>query len=428
LGIGALTRIACAQRQDRRSPKSGSVNVGQAAHITAAARGGKRYDPLLTPEERRAEANGIWLCNLCASLIDKDEERFTIELLRKWKTDAIERALRDIATAAPGTYRRRTVVLELDDDDRAFLRALALPDEDSIDAVAARLRDATQRDITAFRGTKDWPSHTIALTLTLQTNKGLHAVSLDGVANAIDLAEPLNVIAPPGMGKTTTLVQLTDTILQAVQAVPVLVPLGEWSDRLEDFFDFLARRNAFRSFCRQHFMQLAYHGRLALLLDGWNELDPTSRIRATRDLKALRRDYPLLGVVIWTRRHQLPISGPTIEIEALSEDQQLELARALRGPDGEALVDQAWRTPGVRELIAIPLYLTALLRSTPGAQFPRTKEEVLRLFVTQHEQAPERRRYCARNCTGFTATCLLGSLSKPIAQQTQSYRTRIPGA
>jgi hypothetical protein len=41
-------------------------------------------------------------------------------------------------------------------------------------------------------------------------------------------------------------------------------------------------------------MQLAYHGRLALLLDGWNELDPASRVRAARDLKALRRDYPLL--------------------------------------------------------------------------------------------------------------------------------------
>ena len=103
------------------------------------------------------------------------------------------------------------------------------------------------------------------------------------------------------------------------------------------------------------FMQLAYHGRLILLLDGLNELDPASRLRAMRDLKALRRDYPLLGIVVGTRRHVLPISGPVVEIQALSEDQQLELAQALRGKDGEALVDQAWRTPGVRELIAIPL-------------------------------------------------------------------------
>ena len=50
-----------------------SVNVGEAAHITAAAPGGKRYDPSLTPEDRRAASNGMWLCELCAKLIDTDE-------------------------------------------------------------------------------------------------------------------------------------------------------------------------------------------------------------------------------------------------------------------------------------------------------------------------------------------------------------------
>ena len=61
-----------------------AVDVGEAAHITAAARGGKRYDASLTHEQRRAELNGIWLCRLCARLIDTDELRFPVELLRKW--------------------------------------------------------------------------------------------------------------------------------------------------------------------------------------------------------------------------------------------------------------------------------------------------------------------------------------------------------
>lgn len=39
--------------------------------------------------------------------------RFTVELLRRWKQDAEARALRDIATAAPGTYRRPILVVEL---------------------------------------------------------------------------------------------------------------------------------------------------------------------------------------------------------------------------------------------------------------------------------------------------------------------------
>jgi transposase-like protein len=386
-----------------------SVNVGQAAHITAAAPGGKRYDASLTPEERRAASNGIWLCQLCAKLIDTDEARFTVELLRKWKRDAEERALRDIATTAPAAYRRPAVVVELDDEDRAFLVSLALPQEDQLDAVVARMLPAAHRDIATFRNAKEWPSHAVALNLTLRgTGGSVHAATIAGLANAVHTAEAVNIVAPPGTGKTTTLVQLAETLVEAGEVVAGFVPLGEWSDRREDFFTFLTRRNAFGTFRAQHFMQLAYHGRVALLLDGWNELDSTARLAATRQLKALRRDYPLLGIVIGTRRHLLPISGAVVEVDPLSERQQLELARALRGQEGEALVDQAWRTPGVRDLVTIPLYLTALLRSTPGARFPQTKEEVLRLFVAQHEAEPEKAAILQRELLGFHGDMLTG--------------------
>lgn len=43
----------------------------------------------------------------------------------------------------------------------------------------------------------------------------------------------------------------------------------------------------------------------------------------------------------------------------------------------------------MRELIATPLYLTALLEGATNGARPTTKEEILRLFVEQHERAPE---------------------------------------
>jgi len=52
---------------------SGTVNIGVAAHITAAASGGKRFDPNLTPEQRGSIDNGIWLCQNCAKLIVRGE-------------------------------------------------------------------------------------------------------------------------------------------------------------------------------------------------------------------------------------------------------------------------------------------------------------------------------------------------------------------
>lgn len=65
-----------------------AVNVGVAAHITAASPGGPRYDPALTPTERTAAPNGIWLCQTCATLIDKDVSRYTVDVLQQWKTVA----------------------------------------------------------------------------------------------------------------------------------------------------------------------------------------------------------------------------------------------------------------------------------------------------------------------------------------------------
>ena len=39
-----------------------AVDIGMATHITAAARGGPRYDETLSPEQRRDASNGIWCC------------------------------------------------------------------------------------------------------------------------------------------------------------------------------------------------------------------------------------------------------------------------------------------------------------------------------------------------------------------------------
>lgn len=62
-----------------------SVNVGVAAHITAAAPGGPRYDATLTPEQRAAIDNAIWLCQTCSRLVDIDPGRFGVGVLGEWK-------------------------------------------------------------------------------------------------------------------------------------------------------------------------------------------------------------------------------------------------------------------------------------------------------------------------------------------------------
>lgn len=69
-----------------------AVNMGVAAHITAASPEGPRYDPSLTPQQRKSYENGIWLCKYCGDLVDKDAVTYPVELLRSWKTVAEHRA------------------------------------------------------------------------------------------------------------------------------------------------------------------------------------------------------------------------------------------------------------------------------------------------------------------------------------------------
>lgn len=81
-----------------------AVRLGQAAHITAAAPGGPRYDPSLTPEARGAAENGIWLCLDHARLIDRDVDAYSAQTLRMWKQQAEQQAaaqLRGTGEALP---------------------------------------------------------------------------------------------------------------------------------------------------------------------------------------------------------------------------------------------------------------------------------------------------------------------------------------
>lgn len=63
-----------------------SANVGNAAHIAAAAPGGRRYDPSMTVEQRSSIANAIWMCVLHATLIDRDEATYSTDVIKGWKT------------------------------------------------------------------------------------------------------------------------------------------------------------------------------------------------------------------------------------------------------------------------------------------------------------------------------------------------------
>lgn len=344
---------------------AGEINIGTAAHICAAAPGGPRYDINMSPEERSSASNGIWMCRDHGTAIDFDPQHFTIELLHQWKKEA-----------------------ERDSWYRVLNGSLPLAGTPSSDQLRGRLREAARKDLSVFRNTSRWPRSAVALTLRVDGIEQL-ATTL-ALATAARTLENLILIAGPGMGKTTTLLQIAEGALVGDAGIPIFVSLGDWATERRPLVESILMRPAFASISEAELRGLVSGGDVVLLLDGWNEINGDTRDRARVEIERLKAQLPALSVVVSTRQQSLdvPFAGKRVELLALSETQQLEIARTVTGKPGAAMLDRALRTPGVRDLVSVPLYLNALLALPAGDPFPKTREEVLRRFVAAHEAYP----------------------------------------
>jgi hypothetical protein len=350
------------------SDGEGEINIGTAAHICAAASGGPRYDEKMSPEERSSAKNGIWMCRDHGKAIDSTDPEFTVERLREWKiqaeNDSMRRVLRNEAALGPAVIT-----------DAQF---------------QTLIRSAAEADLKVFQRTAKWPSTSVALTLEVDGFN--EPVTTSALANVVTSLDDLILVAPPGMGKTTTLFQIAEGVLANGNGTPLIVQLGDWATEGATVLNTIIERPAFRGISEDDFRKAAAQPGVVLLLDGWNELDVEARKRASVQVAKLKAELPELGLVVSTRRQALdvPFGGTRVDLLPLNEDQQMQIAVAMRGDAGAKLIDQAWRTAGVRELVTIPLYLTALLSLPEQAPFPATKEEVLRYFVSAHEKEASR--------------------------------------
>ncbi|NEV01356.1 NACHT domain-containing protein [Bradyrhizobium uaiense] len=344
------------------SDGEGEINIGTAAHICAAAPGGPRYDAAMTPEERSSAKNGIWMCRDHGKAIDSPDPQFTVALLREWKRQAENESW------------RRVLLNE------------AAPRQATDPQLAERISAAAEADLRVFRQTAKWPSTSVALTLRVDDFD--EPVTTSALAGGVTSLDDLILVAPPGMGKTTTLFQIAEGVLANGKGTPLIVPLGDWATEGTKVLDSILKRPAFRGITEDDFRRAAAQPGVVLLLDGWNELDMQARSRARVQVAALKAELPELGLIVSTRRQALdvPFGGTRVDLLPLNEEQQTQIAVAMRGDAGAKIVDQTRRTAGVRELVTIPLYLTALLSLPENAPFPTTKEEVLGHFVAAHEK------------------------------------------
>ena len=204
--------------------QDGIVTIGVAAHICAASPGDPRYSAAQTREARRARDNGIWLCQNCGRLVDADAQKFTVEVLTGWKRGAQERAFRELV--APETSARREeaarigLIIAADNADATVA---------DVDRLFEKVLTAASADLSAHMRAPIWSGSSVELTLRFIDNPTAPSFTISKLPAAVEIAPEVVIVALPGTGKTTTLLQLAAQLLAANSIVPLYFRLGDWS-------------------------------------------------------------------------------------------------------------------------------------------------------------------------------------------------------
>ncbi|MCB1526953.1 MAG: hypothetical protein KDJ45_04530 [Hyphomicrobiaceae bacterium] len=197
--------------------------------------------------------------------------------------------------------------------------------------------------------------------------------------------------AEPGAGKSTTLLQLSgDVLAQSNDRVPVCVRLPEFVLGRKSVLDEIAGKSSFRDVSFSNLQQLAMAGKLILFCDGWNEITGERRTTARTEIEKFQREYPDCSVLIATRMlAPAPFRTPaTYYLLPLTRAKQEKILVDHLGAKGSDLLTKARRIPGLRDVLQVPMYLSALAVLGASGMLPTTKEEVIRRFLEAHAREP----------------------------------------
>jgi superfamily II DNA or RNA helicase len=89
-----------------------------------------------------------------------------------------------------------------------------LSSDGPIEHLVDRVRAAAVADIAGFRRAPGWPSHPIALSLRVTTGDTERQFSAETIGATLSAFNELVIVAPPGTGKTSTLLQIDEAMQQ----------------------------------------------------------------------------------------------------------------------------------------------------------------------------------------------------------------------
>jgi hypothetical protein len=394
-----------------RAPTSGpqvdpskALNVGVAAHITAASPEGPRYNPELTPEQRKHANNAIWLCQTCGKLVDNDEERFTEEEIRRWKASAEEEALARIGKAIASEDQSNV----LGERQRKVAELLIQTQSATSELTRSWL---------GSRGLNDKPQIGLRAVVSKAENSSDDALlDVHGIRKLLNQGARVILEAPAGTGKTTTLVQLAKLHVDEGE-LAFLIDLPLWTKSRKDILEFVAGRREFRShnISEQDLAGLYPKVRFSFLLNGWNEISDNYSEDAIAALRELERSFPNAGIIVATRTRHIspPLPGAIpAKLLPLTRSQREQYLNQSLGDtasilssmlDGNTVLDSLTRTPLILSEV------TTLFAS--GKPIPPTKMGVLGAVMNLVNQQDEHRDHLQREPLTGNASDYLATLA-----------------
>lgn len=175
---------------------------------------------------------------------------------------------------------------------------------DDVEEISEKTRHAATKQLSDYRAVRiGGDLHPVELSFELQAhNNDRTPLGFPDVLSALGSGHEIVLIAAPGGGKTTPLIQLADLLLaNEVGPVPVILSLPDWLFDPRAIHEHIGAMPDFSGTDAQEIVTLGKAGRIAFLIDGWNEVSPAKLVEARSKIEAIVRDFPLAAIVLASR-------------------------------------------------------------------------------------------------------------------------------
>ncbi|MFB9249717.1 NACHT domain-containing protein [Sphaerisporangium melleum] len=261
------------------------------------------------------------------------------------------------------------------------------------------------------------------MTATRRAGRDRGRRPANAVAQVYDeLGKVVLLLGAPGAGKTTLLLELLRELLTRAQAdqsepLPVVLQLPGWAAKREPLAQWMAREIG-----RRYEIPLRYaeawvaEDRLAVLLDGLDEVAAEHREDCVREINAFRRDHGFTPLVVCSRTRDYEKLNAALEVYGTLTILPLDRATVRgfldRGGDGLAGMRAALHAdPELWELLDSPLLLSVMALayrdgvSAPGTE-PLTVERRRAVLFSDYTVTMLARRHGSRFHLQQTVTWL----------------------